>query len=238
MSIRRLILPVAMLLVVACANSHDAVIPTDPRLWDTDFRPTIERLPQGERSVLVAYLARVKQAAALSGQPIPAGVTVGQAIDEQRRFEQSQATSRATAVAAQLRLDQERRDLERRVAEVLSVTLVNKRIVPADLAAGSRAELGILSFELQNRTVQPIVHLAGTIRLSDGFAGDLASVRVDGVGPIAPGATLQWESSVTLDLQSNAGQRLRNSEPSRLTATFSPDVVELTDGTRLVAPTG
>jgi hypothetical protein len=225
-----------MFLVVACGNPREAVIPADARLWDTEFRPTIERLPQSERSVLVAYLARVKQAAALSGQPIPSGITVGQAIDEQRGYEQTQASTQATAVAAQLRLDQERRDLDRRAAEVLGVSLVNKRIVPADFASGSRTELGILSFELQNRANQPIARLAGTIRLTDGFAGDLAAVRVDGVGPIAPGDTLPWETSVVLDLQSNAGQRIRNSEPSRLTATFTPDFLDLDDGTRLVAP--
>jgi len=228
----------AWLLIVACTNPNDAVIPTDARLWDTDFRPNIERLPQTERPVLIAYLSRVKQAAALNGQPIPSNVTVRQAIDEQRRFEQSEATARATAAVGRLSRDEELRDLDRRVAEVLSVKLVDKQVVPADLAAGSRTELGLLRFELQNRTLQPIVALAGTIRLSDGFAGDLAAVRLDGVGPIAPGATFEWDSSVVLDLQGSAGPRMRNADRSRLTATFTPEFLDLADGTRFVAPPG
>lgn len=237
-SLRLLGIGLLLVTMAACADPRDAVIPTDVRLWDGDFRATIEALPPNDRALAAAYLSRLRATAVRTGQPIPSGVTLRQAIEEQKRYEETERAALVAANTEQLRREQAQRELEWRVAELLAVSVVEKRVVTGDLGAGVRAERGLLTFELRNLAEQPIVRLAGTIRVSDGFPGDLARVRIDRGAPLAPGEAARWEAEVELQLVGTVGQRLRNAELTYLTATFTPEVLELADGTRLGSGTG
>src|SRR5439155_14255453 len=101
---------------------------TDASKWDAELRGSIDRLPGDDRRLAVAYLDRTKSAATLGGQAIPGGVTLGQAVDHQRAFEQSQAQQRLTNRAQQEQQDQQQKNADKQAAEVFAITLTNKEI--------------------------------------------------------------------------------------------------------------
>ena len=238
MLIIRCLLPLAALLIVACSNPKDAIIPTDVSQWDADLGPAVGRLAQDDRQLLVSYLTRIKREAVLGGRPVTSGVSVRQAIEEEREHQRTQTAQQGEARADQLRRDQERREIERQVRAILSITLVGKQIVPADVSAGSRSERATLTFNAQNIGGQTIEEIAGTIQLSDYFSGNLTTITLNHPESIPPGASVQWESPIVLSLFATTDQRLRNTDVSQLSVTFTPRVVRLADGTRWESATG
>ena len=237
MAIRWMLL-CATLLLIACSNPKDARIPNDPNRWDEDLRSTMERLPLDERQLAVSYLARAKQTAALSGQSIREGVTLGQAIQEQREYERADAAQQMEARVQQLQRDRERQELERRAAAIVSVIAVNKVVTPGQVGTGGRPDQANLKFELRNNGDQAIVGLVGTVRLSDSFPGDLTRLALDYPEPIAPRTTVPWEASVPLSPFANTDQRLRNVDLINMKVTFTPERVELADGTKVGSAAG
>src|SRR5206468_260618 len=139
------------------------------------------------------------------------------------------AAARLATSTARLDAERAQQALAQQVAAVLRVRLVEKQVTPPDLAAGSRIEIVRLAFDLQNLADQPIVRVAGTMHVTDGFAGDLVTLPLDVTTPISAGDMIAWEASVGLGLQSTTVQRLTNAAASQLTASFSPEVVELAD---------
>lgn len=80
------------LLLVACSDPHDTNVPADVTKWNTAVKPSLEKLSQEERVLFSQYAIRHTIRAAMVGlmgnkvDPIPKGMTIGKAIDEQREY--------------------------------------------------------------------------------------------------------------------------------------------------------
>lgn len=86
---RKIILPVvaACLMVSACSKGpKETVIPTDPKQW-SDIKPSIEKLDPADKQLIGKYMVRVGIGGAFTGQSIPPGTTIGQAIEDEKKFE-------------------------------------------------------------------------------------------------------------------------------------------------------
>lgn len=76
-----------LLLAAACSTEpRDRPIPTDPSAWksNAEFRNTVEALPSPDRKLLQNWMLRHAFAAG-KGEAIPKR-TIGEAIEEQRKF--------------------------------------------------------------------------------------------------------------------------------------------------------
>jgi hypothetical protein len=231
-----LVLVVAALLL-SCSDPRDAAIPTDPNRWEATLQPDITRLPDEDRRLIVSYLARIKADAALTGQPIAAGLTVRRAIQNERDYQRAQTTARAEARQQQDRAEQQRNEFDQQAAAIFTVALVRKDVAPADLAGGSRSERATFEFELRNLGGQPITEIEGTIDVLDGFQREkLKSVELRYTQPIAGGTTASWEDTVSLDPFLTSDLRLRNTEARQLTVSFHPKLLRFADGRRMEPP--
>lgn len=83
---------VAILLVAAalgCSNPKNTKIPRDLSQLHT-IKPSLDKLTEEERAVFASYmmtrLMRKVPGTEGTGNPIPEGMTIGQAIEEQRAF--------------------------------------------------------------------------------------------------------------------------------------------------------
>ncbi len=230
-------LVLSLLLLIACSGPRDAVIPTDINRWDSDLRPVIDRLTGDDRRLAVAYLDRERQAASLSGQPVPAGVTVGQAIDLQRKFEQDQAKQRLQSRERQDQQEQARKEAEGRAAAVFGITLLDKKIIPADLASGNRSDQAAFTFQFANLSDQELREVKGDLHLSDSFFGtELKVITLDYRDPLAPGESVTWTATIQLSPSAIIDQRVRNEELSQIKVVLTPDVVAFADGSMLDLP--
>jgi hypothetical protein len=237
-AIRLLLLGFALVLL-ACSDPRDTTIPTDPARWDTDLRPITDRLSQDDRRLVSAYVARKRAEAAQTGAALPSGVTVRQAIQEERDYQQADTARRVASREQQDQQDRVRRDYEAQVKAILPMTLVAKQVAPPDLSTGSRAERATLVLELRNVGLRDIAAFRGTLRLSDNFQGvSLRTLQVSYEEPIAAGASVQWEVLALLDPFITTDLRLKNTDVPQIAVTLLPEFIGFTDGTRLEMPAG
>jgi hypothetical protein len=80
------------LLLVACSDPHDTKVPTDISKWSTSVKPALQKLTPDEKVLFTDYVRRHTIGAAEGGligdkaDPIPEGMTIGKAIEEQRNY--------------------------------------------------------------------------------------------------------------------------------------------------------
>lgn len=93
------------LLLVACGDPHDTKVPTDVSKWSSSVKPSLQKLTPEERVLFSQYAIRHLSAAAdaNNARPIPEGLTIGKAIEEQRNYiasEQAKAPGQAKGISA------------------------------------------------------------------------------------------------------------------------------------------
>ena len=80
------------LLLVACGDPHNTTVPADVTKWSGSVKPSLEKLTPEERVLFSQYAIRHTIRAAMAGlmgnqtDPIPEGMTIGKAIEEQRNY--------------------------------------------------------------------------------------------------------------------------------------------------------
>lgn len=80
------------LFLVACGDPHDTKVPTDISKWSSTVKPALQKLTPDEQVLFTQYVRRHTIAAAEGGligdkaDPIPEGMTIGKAIEEQRNY--------------------------------------------------------------------------------------------------------------------------------------------------------
>jgi hypothetical protein len=80
------------LLLVACGDPHDTKVPADISKWSETVRPALQKLKPEERVLFSQYAIRHMNGATVGGligdkaDPIPEDMTIGKAIEEQRKY--------------------------------------------------------------------------------------------------------------------------------------------------------
>lgn len=80
------------LLLVACGDPHDTQVPVDISKWSTTVKPSLQQLTPEEQALFTRYVRRhtiMTDEVGLYGDkvdPIPEGMTIGRAIEEQRDY--------------------------------------------------------------------------------------------------------------------------------------------------------
>ena len=80
------------LLLVACGDPHDTKVPTDISKWSETVKPSLQKLKPEEKVLFYQYAIRHMGGSAVAGligdkaDPIPEGMTIGKAIEEQRNY--------------------------------------------------------------------------------------------------------------------------------------------------------
>ena len=81
------------LLFVACSRDpHDTIVPMDISKWSTTVKPALQKLTPEERVLFTQYIRRHTTGGAETrsigdkADPIPADLTIGRAIEDQRSY--------------------------------------------------------------------------------------------------------------------------------------------------------
>ena len=80
------------LLLAACGDPHDTIVPPDISTWRDTVKPSLKKLTPEEQALFSEYARRhtiLPDEIGLNGEkadPIPDGMTLGKAIADQRQF--------------------------------------------------------------------------------------------------------------------------------------------------------
>jgi hypothetical protein len=240
-----LTIPLSLILLIACNGAKNTLIPRDIDKMES-IKPAMEKLTPEERELAAGYIMRHTLGAKLGGlfgvkegPGIPEGMTLGKAIEEQRKFKADAALEEAKQQALKAKLQAEREAAMKVMREATTVTLLSKKI------ASERGYSGIVldekiqvTFGYKNNTDKEIVGIKGLVLIKDLFGDDISRFQISNDTTIKAGQTSTWAGSrsVKYAFGNNNDRKLAELDEDKFKVVWEPQMVLFKDGAKLTAP--
>lgn len=224
-----------------CGGPLDTPVPKDLTRMES-LKPAIDKLPEKDRQLFASYVVRQTLSQTLggiAGKPgsgIPDGMTIGKAIEEQKKFLEQRAAEEAQQKALADKLKAEREAAMKAMRDVVTVTLVSRKVVEERGVSGMLLDEHLsITFGYKNNGTKDIAGVKGRIVVKDLFGDELSAFRVSNDDSIAAGATMTWTGSrsVKYSVGSNKDRKLADLADDKFTIVWEPQVIVFKDGTRL-----
>jgi hypothetical protein len=217
--------------------------------WGKELGPVANKLDDKDRALFVSYVARMRAAAASAGggTPVPPGTTVGQAIEDQKRWaaeaerlvakeKEERARKEAEAAARKARLDAERAAAVAKIKAAVVVTLLGKRELPRDMDAGRSSPMQEVTLVLENKSAKAIAAVAGTMEFIDPAGKVVARMHVEVSDVIHPGDTYRWIGERAYDDFVDEQRALWKLQQGKYQTRFMPSSLAFVDGEKVKPP--
>ncbi|MDE2074217.1 MAG: hypothetical protein KGJ81_12320, partial [Alphaproteobacteria bacterium] len=167
---RHILLAAFAVALIACSPVKNTVIPTDPKKWDTELFPKIKDLPDNDKQLLKAYLARAVIRSTLgNGLAVPPDTTVADAIQDEQKFEAQQKAAEKEAEALKARALAVRAEALKKLNNAVTLVVASKIFVPKDVMAERFSDHVDFIFVVKNKTNKDIAGVKGTVEFDDMF---------------------------------------------------------------------
>ena len=237
---KRAILVVACVLSLAACSSKGTVIPQDPAKWN-QLKDATKQLSDTDRRLFAIYMARVSVAGALAGgKPnIPAGMTIGQAIEDQKKFEADQAKSETDAAILRAKVAAQRAAAEAALNRVALITLVSKTYVPKDIYRERFNDNLAMVLAIKNNSAKDIAGIKGTLRFEDMFGAEIKTVSLSFDGGVKAGQTVSTSDySLELNQFEQSDTQVAQTDLAKMKVTFHPEMIVFADGSKMAPQSG
>jgi hypothetical protein len=234
-----------LLLVPGCSNPRKLVLREQNKETVLKAVGESKKLSEDDKKALMAYLLRLElankgglfgQATAQqgSGGPTPAyGKTVGEMIEEQKRWqaEQQAEEEKAKRLAAEAKAKEDALAAELRKAVSLSV--YGKDFQPADFEAGRPYDYVVLKCAYENSSGKNIRAFKGKVLFTDLFGAEIFSSGITISDPIEAGKKATWTGSIHYNQFMANHMKLRNTDLKDMKVVWNPSSIIFEDGTKL-----
>lgn len=236
---------VACLFLAACNSAKNTPIPQNVENMDA-LKPAMEDLSPEERDLVAAYILRHTVGAQMRGlmgggdsSGIPSGMTIGKAIEEQRKFLADQKAEEAKQAALKAALQAKRDAALKVMRDAVTVTLVSKSIQTERGFSGIVMDENlVVVFGYKNNTPKDIAGVKGYISVQDLFGDELSGFAISNDTTIPAGKSTTWTGSrsVRFAMGNNQDRKLADLGDSKFKVVWNPEVIIFSDGTRLEMP--
>ncbi len=232
------------LVLAACNSAKNTPLPQNLDKMES-IKPAMEKLTPEERELAGGYIMRHALGAKMKGifggvegPGIPDGMTIGKAIEEQRKFIADQKQKQLALKAA---LQAKREAALKSMKEAVTVTLVSKRIKPKYSSSGILMDENfVVTFGYKNNTAKDIAGVKGYISVRDIFGDKLSEFGVSNDNTIAAGKSITWTGfrTVKYAVGDNKDRKLAELDDSKYKVVWEPRVIVFSDGSKLELPDG
>jgi len=227
------------LLLVACSDPHDTKLPTDISKWSETVKPALEKLKPEEKELFAQYAVRHTIGAAMGGlfgiktDPIPEGMTIGKAIEEQRDYVTKAKMKEADEKALKEKVETERKAKQEEFAKLVSVVLVNKKNVMREY----EQRFVNLEIAFENKSDKDIAGVKGVLKITDIFGDKIVNLRwSNDTGIKAKQTMVERGSGMGINRFMDEHMKLWNTDYDKLKSTFEVSTILFKDGTKMDAP--
>lgn len=231
--------------LAACSGPKDTPLPRDLDKMDI-IKPAMEKLTPEERELAAGYIMRHTIGAKLGGlfggkegPGIPEGMTLGKAIEEQRKFKADAAIEEAKQQALKVKLQAEREAAQKQMREAVTVTLVSKKLVTERGYSSIVTDENLqVVFGYKNNTDKEVVGVKGYVSIKDLFGEEISGFLISNDNTIPAGQSATWTGSrsVRFALGGNKDRKLAELGEDKYKVVWEPEMIVFTDGTKLTAP--
>ena len=173
------------------------------------------------------------------GPGIPEGMTIGKAIEEQRKFKADAAIEEAKQQALKAKLQAEREAAQKQMREAVTVTLVSKKLAVEHGYSGIVTDENLqVVFGYKNNTDKEVAGVKGYVSVKDLFGEEISGFLISNDTTIPAGQSTTWTGSrsVRFSLGNNKDRKLAELGDDKYTVVWEPEMIVFKDGTKLTAP--
>lgn len=235
----------SLMALAACSGPKDTPLPKDLEKMES-IKPAMEKLTPEERELAAGYIMRHTVGAKLGGlfggkegPGIPEGMTLGKAIEEQRKFKADAALEEAKQQALKAKIQAEREAATKPMLEAVTVTLVSKKIVTERGYSGMVMDENLeVTFGYKNNTAKDISGVKGRVSVKDLFGDELSAFQISNDSTIKAGQIATWTGSrsVRFSMGNNKDRKLAELSDDKYKVVWEPQAVVFADGTKLALP--
>jgi len=236
-------LVVLILVAVACfaCDTHDpksVAVPPSLESWqsDEDLKEASAELTDEDKRLFGAYAIRSAMASAFGSSGIPAGTTIGSAIEVQRRWEAEQKAEKARQALLKRELESSRLAHLREMNDALTVSLLKLGFRDSDPRAGRYSDQFLIEIGFENRTDQELIGAKGVVVLKDVFGDTIKRINLSNDTSIQYGETHVWSGTMDYNQFRSEDKKLRTTPSDKLNFEWEPVAYLFEDGTRLEMP--
>lgn len=233
------------IVLAACSGPKDTPLPRELDKMDT-IKPAMEKLTAEERELAAGYIMRHTIGAKLGGlfggkegPGIPEGMTIGKAIEEQRKFKADAAIEEAKQQALKAKLQAEREAAQKQMREAVTVTLVSKKLAVEHGYSGIVTDENLqVVFGYKNNTDKEVAGVKGYVSVKDLFGEEISGFLISNDTTIPAGQSTTWTGSrsVRFSLGNNKDRKLAELGDDKYKVVWEPEMIVFKDGTKLTAP--
>jgi hypothetical protein len=218
------------IVVVGCSDPRDLQLAKMNKEQSADLE---KKLNGEEMRLLLGYQMRLGLGQAFGGKGLPDGITVRQAINDQRAWLEKRKVEEAQAAELKKKIDAERQAKQEEFKKILSVVLVGKTNAEQDYGRKFIA----LEVAYENKTDKDILGVKGLLKINDMFGDKIQNVRWSyDQGIPARQTKIERGSGIDVNKFRDEDMKLWNTDITRLKALFEVRTIIFSDGTRADAP--
>lgn len=236
---RTLIWSFSLLLFVGCSDPMSVIIPLGKDVGGEEFTDAVKSLPEADRKMVGMYMVRVGMQSALSNTPLPT-VTIGEALEEQRKFEAEQKVKEEAAKEAEAKREAEEAEMRRQAEEtveamraVADVFLISKEFTPSNYRAGIYQDYLSISCGIHNKSDVDINGIKGKLIINNTFGDLIFEITITIEEQIKAGEKKQWDGSMEYNQFIDEHRALRNAEIEKIKTIWVPESYIFDDGSTL-----
>ncbi|MQA19628.1 hypothetical protein [Rugamonas rivuli] len=220
------VMALAACMLLGCSNPHNFEV---AKLTDEQKEEMGKKLTADEGAKLMGYVGRT----ILSGQEVPAGVTVGQAIKEQEAWQAKEEAEAAKAAELNKKAEAERKAQQDALAKMLAVKLIGKRNSTGEF----QQRVVFMDLAFTNKGDKDIAGFKGILHFTDMFGDSIIDITwSNDHGVEARQGILQKGAGMTINQFLPDHMKMWNAEADKIKLSFEVQAIVFKDGTRLDAP--
>ena len=245
------LIPTILLVIclAACSDPKDIVLGQEPLKQILEKPDAFKRLSESDRSILVGYLMAQQMGRAFGGASAPdnvTGKTVGEVLTAATRWRagmeeiaKAELQRKSERDARKAQAKSERETIMTRIAAQVTVSVVDKKVIPKNPDRFQFNEYLKIDFDVRNKSDKVIRQLKGSVVFADAVGDILGSLNVDFDKPIAAGQTVRTNTDGGWKLNqfmNGSVEKIATRDFSAMRATFEPTSIALDGGEVLRVP--
>lgn len=211
------------------------MIPTDLSKLDGEFTEKVKSLSDDDKQLLATYLARVKIGEAFGGKPMPVGLTVGQALEDQKKFVAQKAAEAAEQERLKKQIEEEKAAAAEKLSKTVVLAFLGHKFVPSDFMNGRYDDRFVVEVGVKNAGDKPIKGVKGDLVIKNTFGEVVAQTTLSIEETIPPGNQVTWTGSRKLNKFNDEDKKLMGLEDGKFSTELRPTMVVYADGTTVGA---
>jgi hypothetical protein len=252
---KKLSLIFILLTIFGCSDPKKTVIPKN--IEDiSEIKPSVDKLTDEEKQLLMGYLFRAKSKEIIMNEEMKENVTIGEAIQDQKIWKQEleikqeiEKQMRIQEEEAKRKRQQEEKEIQEKLKEELknkiikmqntvSVGLVNKILVEADIRKGQFQDMQYFKFGIKNKSDKDIEGVKGILALNDLFEKEVDSFEIKFDDGVKAGESAFWIESRRYNQFMENHRAVAALDNEKYSTSFIPTTIIFKDGSTIQVEDG